>query len=635
MRIIIFFLLGILISQAQENYFQISFGTDSSEFVADAVITDQKEIFITGHTNAFGAGGYDIFLTKTDSNGEAIFTKTYGGSSFERPSSIIVTEDDNLMLAGETLSFVINPADTVGGSFSLDLWLMKLDFNGSVIWSKTYSSDSTFTYNQDRYPQIIQTNDGGYLISGDTRGYNSFTHSPYIYKLSSDGDIEWSKWIQTTSWTTPTDIIKLNDGSCLISGISLEDNNNIFMMRVDIATSNVIWTKNLSTSFDTYDSPESTIVLDDSTFLICGLTHDTATLKNKAFLYKMNVNGVYLSGNTYEQDKRCFGFDIALDNDNSLNLLTNSLVTDSIENSSTSIIKLDTDGNIIDQKNIGIKNLNDDGYIFLRERSISNKLFIAGQTYTDDFKSDVHLLKIPENFEFDCSDSISFTKSKITNPLINNYGIVHNVKTKDSVANPEIFEITTVVESKKYCYEPIANFIANDTVLCPNTCISFFDSSKNSPANWLWEFEGGTPSSSNEQNPSSICYDRPGIYKVKLKVISAYGQDSLKKEQYVKVIESSDILCSSGYFIPNVFSPIDGKQFKPIINLNLVEYLISIYDRKGKLIYQTDDPNKYWDGKYKGRLLNRGTYVYKITGLIEQLNKSEELFIKGNVTLLY
>ncbi|MEO6167711.1 MAG: T9SS type A sorting domain-containing protein [Chitinophagales bacterium] len=76
---------------------------------------------------------------------------------------------------------------------------------------------------------------------------------------------------------------------------------------------------------------------------------------------------------------------------------------------------------------------------------------------------------------------------------------------------------------------------ASTTTLCQKFCVDYFDMSTNNPVSWQWEFEGGIPSTSNEEDPDNICYVTDGIYNVKLITTSANGSDTLLLEDYITV----------------------------------------------------------------------------------------------------
>lgn len=90
-----------------------------------------------------------------------------------------------------------------------------------------------------------------------------------------------------------------------------------------------------------------------------------------------------------------------------------------------------------------------------------------------------------------------------------------------------------------------ADFTANQTVICPGENIDFTDLSTGWPNSWSWEFEGGTPSTSNQQDPTAIQYNNPGTYDVKLVIGNGADSDSLIKYDYITVLNPPQITKSN------------------------------------------------------------------------------------------
>ena len=89
---------------------------------------------------------------------------------------------------------------------------------------------------------------------------------------------------------------------------------------------------------------------------------------------------------------------------------------------------------------------------------------------------------------------------------------------------------------------PIANFTSNDTLVITGSTIHFQDISDHAPTSWTWSFPGGSPSTSNIQNPD-IVYNSTGIFPVSLTVSNIFGIDSITKTAYIHVVNSIN-LCS-------------------------------------------------------------------------------------------
>lgn len=81
---------------------------------------------------------------------------------------------------------------------------------------------------------------------------------------------------------------------------------------------------------------------------------------------------------------------------------------------------------------------------------------------------------------------------------------------------------------------PIAGFEISSDTICEETCVSFTDTSINNPTGWNWVFQGGTPSTSNLQNPQNICFSTAGNYTINLSVSNGAGTSSLNRPLFVK-----------------------------------------------------------------------------------------------------
>ncbi len=84
---------------------------------------------------------------------------------------------------------------------------------------------------------------------------------------------------------------------------------------------------------------------------------------------------------------------------------------------------------------------------------------------------------------------------------------------------------------------PTCDFVASNTAPTAGSTVNFTDLSTQMPTSWNWYFPGGTPSTSNQQNPS-VVYSTPGTYEVSLTVANAEGSDSETKTAYINVSQS-------------------------------------------------------------------------------------------------
>jgi len=81
----------------------------------------------------------------------------------------------------------------------------------------------------------------------------------------------------------------------------------------------------------------------------------------------------------------------------------------------------------------------------------------------------------------------------------------------------------------------VADFMASSTSIAPNETVDFIDLSSFSPISWEWHFEGGSPETSDEQNPGGIFYSQNGAFDVSLIVSNEQSIDTLLKSDYITV----------------------------------------------------------------------------------------------------
>ncbi len=92
---------------------------------------------------------------------------------------------------------------------------------------------------------------------------------------------------------------------------------------------------------------------------------------------------------------------------------------------------------------------------------------------------------------------------------------------------------------------PTADFEASETIFCAGKSTDFTDLSSEAPTSWLWTFDGGTPSTSTDQNPLGIVYFTPGMYDVTLEATNSVGSNSHTKLDYIEVMVSPPAPVSS------------------------------------------------------------------------------------------
>lgn len=111
-----------------------AFGGTDADRAYSVQQTAEGGYILTGYTGSFGAGLYDMLLIKTDSLGNQQWMKTFGGSGRDYGNSVQQTLDGGYIVTGYTLSF---------GAGGDDVYLVKTDPDGNLQWFKTYGGSSS------------------------------------------------------------------------------------------------------------------------------------------------------------------------------------------------------------------------------------------------------------------------------------------------------------------------------------------------------------------------------------------------------------------------------------------------------------------------------------------------------------
>ena len=183
--------------------------------------TSDGGYILAGWTDSFGAGDWDIFLIKTDANGNIIWAKTYGGTNDDNAYSVQQTSDGGYIVAGMTWSF---------GAGDWDIFLIKTDANGNIIWAKTYGG----TDDEEAY-SVQQTSDGGYIVAGWTTSFGAGGYDIFLIKTDANGNIIWAKTYGGTSYDNARSVQQTSDGGYIVAGYtaSFGAGGDIFLIKTD------------------------------------------------------------------------------------------------------------------------------------------------------------------------------------------------------------------------------------------------------------------------------------------------------------------------------------------------------------------------------------------------------------------
>ena len=168
-----------LLNKDGEKVWEDSFGGRGADGGNDVLGTSDGGYISVGYTNAYGSGKNDVWIIKTDFNGEKQWSRVYGGKLDDYGWGVTESDDGGYVIAGETFSF---------GSGQSDIYLLKIDSNGNMKWNTTFGGLA-----EDVAYSVVNSNDGGFIVAAQTKSYGKGGSDGMIVKFDSKGIKQWNR----------------------------------------------------------------------------------------------------------------------------------------------------------------------------------------------------------------------------------------------------------------------------------------------------------------------------------------------------------------------------------------------------------------------------------------------------------
>jgi hypothetical protein len=263
-----------------------TFGGSYDESGYSVQQTTDGGYIIAGYTYSFGAGLTDVYLIKTDTDGNELWSQTFGGARDDEAYSVQQTTDGGYIIAGGTNSF---------GAGETDVYLIKTDADGNELWSKTLGGSSAGHWGRS----VQQTTDGGYIIAGGTSLPASPYSDAYLIKTDDSGNELWSKTFAESDRDEFFSVQQTTDGGYIIAGITdvrSAGETDVYLIKTD-TDGNELWSKTFGGSgIDWAYSVQQTT---DGGYIIAGSTSSFGAGESDAYLIKTDADGNELWSKTF------------------------------------------------------------------------------------------------------------------------------------------------------------------------------------------------------------------------------------------------------------------------------------------------------------------------------------------------
>jgi len=324
---------------------------------------------IVGATYSYGAGNSDVWLIKTDSDGNELWEKTFGSSAQDSGFSVQQTSDGGYIVVGRR-GFIERGAEAGKG----EVWLIKTDSDGNELWDKTFTSLS----HDDFGYSVQQASGGGYIIVGVTYSHGVRKSDVWLIRTDSDGNELWNKTFGGSGGDCGKSVQQTSDGGYIIVGETTSygaGKSNAWLIRTD-PDGNELWDKTFGCSAE--DCGESVQQTSDGGYIIVGVTRSYGAGKSDVWLIKTDSNGNELWNKTFGGTGHDVGYSMRQASDGGY-IIVGETTSYAVREFDVWLIKTDSNGNELWNKTFGGP---ESDSAFSVQQTLGGGYVVAGVTYS-------------------------------------------------------------------------------------------------------------------------------------------------------------------------------------------------------------------------------------------------------------
>ena len=221
----------IKLNENGELLWQKCVGGTGTDALRDVQTTADGGCIVVGYTNSVdnnavgNHGNNDVLVVKLNSSGTVEWSKCFGSTSADVGQKIISTNDGNYIFVGTAGS---NNNDVSGSNGGQDIWVVKINTSGNIIWQKCLGSSYS-----DIGRSIAKTSDGNYVLTGEVNGNNGDVSGAnangyadiWIVKINDLGNLLWQKCVGGINTDSSSAIQQAADGGYIIAGTTFATDN--------------------------------------------------------------------------------------------------------------------------------------------------------------------------------------------------------------------------------------------------------------------------------------------------------------------------------------------------------------------------------------------------------------------------
>ena len=207
------------------------FGGSFTDMPEGIVETDDNGFIIVGGSDSFdiditnNLGSYDFWIIKISDVGDLLWEKSFGGDEIDQARAIVKSGDGNFVIAGDTRS---NSNDVSNNNGAADLWLIKISPEGELIWERTIGGSSfdvsrSIKRTRDNGFILAGSSRSSDIDVSENKGQND----AWVLKVDSNGNLQWERSIGGSNIDFAYGIAELNDNTIVVVGDTASNDEDI------------------------------------------------------------------------------------------------------------------------------------------------------------------------------------------------------------------------------------------------------------------------------------------------------------------------------------------------------------------------------------------------------------------------
>ena len=377
---------------------QMDYGSSGDDYASAGSVTPDGGYTIIGQ-RYMGSNATDILVSKLNQNGQVSWSKAYGTVQFEAGYDIANCTDGGYILVGR--------AETIGTVYN-DVYLTKVDANGTMQWSKTFGGPT-----EDVGKWVTQTPDGGFVVAGYTESIGTHNSDQLLFKVDGSGNLLWYKTYGSGAYDDGMWAQTMPDGGFVIVGATYGSGaggEDVLVTRTD-ANGIMQWSRAIGGQGDDYAYGAKALATGE--VIVTAHTNSFGAGGADILLFKVDIFGNVIWDKTYGGTSHDFGRSVTALSDGSIVVLGYSL-SFGAGDWSNFMLKTDATGNLVWSKLYRTTPINHEMFV----RTVPDgSIFVWASSSSGQFGNVAYCMKADANGNTGgcLSTDIPFT---VTTPLV-------------------------------------------------------------------------------------------------------------------------------------------------------------------------------------------------------------------------